>query len=393
MNVVLIIWDAVRADHTFLLNYHRDTTPFLKSLASESYLFPHAITQGYWSLPSITSIFTGKYPSQHQVTMQNAYENRTCPMHKHNKMVTENLKELGYSTWGFVDDDWLNPQTGFTRGFDFYKSYPAPCGLGRGIKVVEDIKSTFKPEKPFFLFVNLLDTHNPYTVPGEFQIWAKARNINTDVNRIFVGGAVNDWGETEWGQLRDRYDEGILYEDYVTGELWKWLNSQGYLDDTIFIVLGDHGEYLGEHNLYHHTCAFYDELLRVMLVIWCPSQPGPVWIGGQFETRRIYDLILGIAQRNQLEITTNHFALSECPTPKNIMAVFRLVKADYDNPHLFSAKLCVRTKEWKLIMNSRVGDELYDLVNDPKETTNLYINDNTKEIRESLDFMKRVGVL
>lgn len=392
-NIILIIWDAVRAKNTFLLDYHRDTTPFLKSLASESYVFPHAITQGYWSLPSITSMFTGKYPSHHQVTMQTADEGRACDMHKYNRMLPEDLKDLGYSTWAFIDDDWLNARTGFTKGFDFFKAYPAPCGRGRGLKVVEDIKTTFKPEKPFFLFVNLLDTHDPYTVPKDFQIWAKARNIHLDVGQLFVKGAVNAWGETEWGQVRDRYDEAILYEDCVTGRLWKWLESQGHLEDTIFIVVGDHGEYIGEHNLYHHTSAFYDEGMRVFLTVWSSKGGGQI-VDEQFELRRLYDLILDAAKKGApINPKTSHYAFAECPVPKNIIAIWRLIKSDYDNPHVFSAKACVRTKEWKFIMNSRVENEFYNLIDDPGETKNLYINDNTKEIREALDFMKREGLL
>lgn len=389
-NVVLIIWDAVRADHTFVLNYHRDTTPFLKSLSAESYMFPHAIAQGYWSLPSIASIFTGKYPSQHQMTMQNADESRTCTMHKHSRMLPENLKDLGYSTWAFVDDDWLNVRTGFTRGFGFYKNYAAPNGRRRAIKVVRDIKSTFKPEPPFFLFVNLLDTHNPYTVPKDFQIWAQSRNIDTEPHRIFVSGAVNTWGETQWGEIRDRYDESIRWADYVTSELWKWLKSQGHLEDAIFIVLGDHGEYIGEHNLYHHTCAFYDEILRVLLTIWSSKEGGQT-VDEQFELRRLYDLILDIAKGMPIKPKTSRYALAECPVPQNIINVWKRLNPNYDNPLIFSAKTCVRTKEWKFIRNSRVGDEFYDLVNDPKETANLYINDNTKEIQEALEFLKGIG--
>jgi len=263
-NVVLLIWDAARADHTFIIDYKRDTTPFLKSLAKESFVFPHAITQGFWSLPSIASIFTGKYPGQHKMTMQTADESRSCP--NSNKMLTESLKELGFSTWAFIDDDWLNSRTGFTKGFDFFKAYPTPNGRGRAIEVLNDIEETFRPEQPFFLFVNLLDSHDPYTVPKEFRVWAKARNLELDVNRFFTLNL--PWGEDEWQQINDRYDESLLWEDHITGKLWQWLQGQGYLDDAIFIVVGDHGEYIGEHGLYHHTSAFYDEILRVMLLIW-----------------------------------------------------------------------------------------------------------------------------
>lgn len=388
-NIVLIIWDAARADHTFLLDYHRDTTPFLKSLSSESFLFPHAISQGFWSLPSIASIFTGKYVSEHQMTMQTATESRTCSMHVHSKMLPEDLKEARYSTWAFIDDDWLNERTGFTRGFDFYRNYPPPNGRGRAIDVINDIKKDFKPDKPFFLFVNLLDTHDPYIVPKDFQIWAEARNIHLDVNTYFTKNV--QWGEAEWRQIRDRYDEALRWLDYVTGELWQWMNSQGYLDNTIFIVLGDHGEYLGEHGLFHHTCAFYDEILRVMLVIWTSERTHQL-VDEQLELRRLHELI-GYAAQGVIFIPTATFAIAECPEPRNIMEIWRKAKAGYDNPHLFSAKTCIRTKEWKFITNSRVVDEFYNLINDPRETKNLYINDNTEEIREALAYLKERGLL
>jgi len=160
--------------------------------------------------------------------------------------------------------------------------------------------------------------------------------------------------------------------DAMTQELFGWLRQKGYLDNAVIIVASDHGEYFGEHGFVHHTAGLYDVSLRVPLLIHT-GEEGRV-IHEQFETRHVYTLIKELAKGNNPNPGnfTSEYAIIRSPVPKLVINHFRAVRHDYDNPHLFSAKDCVRTKKWKYIRNSRVDDELYDLVCDPGETINIF---------------------
>ena len=113
-NIIFLIWDNVRADHTCILNYGRETTPFLRSLIPNSIVLTQAVTHGFWSVPSVFSMFTGKYPREHNMTMEfTKYHHRNCP--NPHRMLAEDLKELGYSTWGYEVVIGLGVGQGFTK--------------------------------------------------------------------------------------------------------------------------------------------------------------------------------------------------------------------------------------------------------------------------------------
>lgn len=373
-NIIFLLWDNVRNDHTSIVPpYNRDTTPFLRSLVPGSFVFTQAIAHSYWSIPSIFSMFTGKRPKDHKMTMTYCTgPHGHCP--NPNKLLTQDLKEMGFSTFGYPDTDWFGSDIGFNRGFDvLFNQGNMRQGNRANMKtVVDKIKETFRPEGNFFLYVNPLDAAAPYPTPGASRKWTKSEDLPTEVNNFFVKNWGGSWGESHYQQLRDRFDDSILYMDTMTRELFFWLEREGHLNNTIIVVAADHGEYFGEHGFLHHTAGLYDVSLRVPLLIHT-GEPGRI-INKQFETRHVYTLIKEMAKGNKPnpDDFTCDYAIVRSPVPKLVVNHFRTVRHDYDNPHLFSAKNCVRTEKWKFIENSRVDDELYDLVCDPGETINIF---------------------
>ena len=388
-NIVFLLWDNIRADHVSLIPpWNRDTTPFLRSLAPNSLVFTQAIAHSYWSIPSIFSMFTGKRPKDHRMTMTYCSgPHGHCP--NPNKLLTQDLQELGFSTFGYPDTDWFGSDIGFDRGFDvLYNQKTMREGSGANMRtVVDTIKQTFRPEGNFFLYVNPLDAAAPYPTPEAFRKWTKSEHLPTSVNHYFTKNLAESWGENQYQQLRDRFDDSILYLDTMTRELCEWLEKEGHLDNTIIVIASDHGEYFGEHGFMHHTAGLYDISLRVPLIINTQGK-GRV-ISRQFETRHLYTLIKEMAQGNKPDPNdfTSEYMTIRSPVPRLVVNHFRLFESDYDNPHLFSAKNCVRTENWKYIENSRVGDELYDLVSDPGETNNIFNPDDlrVKRAKEELE--------
>ena len=201
-NVVLIVWDTVRASHLSLYGYQRDTTPNLAAWAREGVRYDRALAPAPWTFPSHTSFFTGQWPfrlnSQWKYTLDNS-----------NSTLAEYLSSRGYQTTAFVaNTDCCNYETGLDRGFAHYDDYPlTPRSLlgrtvagkwilenvlsfgdhydkkwiglrSRGARAINDAflnwLSRRRADRPFFAFLNYFDAHAPYIAPpgrvGRFGI-------------------------------------------------------------------------------------------------------------------------------------------------------------------------------------------------------------------------------
>jgi len=392
-NIVLLAWDCARRDHCSLYGYDRETTPFLDSIEPKL-VYDQAISQSFWSLPVAYTVFTGKYPWQHGATMRTAggpHRAQTFTDWRRNKLLPQMLQEVGYSTWCYSDNSWIDPATDI-RGFDHFYDYRLfqQSPEGRGGRVVDKVIDTFRPEKPFFFFSHWLDAHDPYHVPEQFFQWASDRSLHTNVNLYFTERL--PWGEKEFGQLRDRYDEAMVYMDYQLKRLVEWLSAEDYAEDTIFILYGDHGEYFGEHGLYHHTCMLYDEVLRVPLVVWGEGIKSKVNYD-QIELRYVFNMVAHETGLSERSVGLDPYAVSSVDFPNLIMQDYWMVDALYDNPKLFSPKVSVRTPEWKYIRSLR-GDEFYDLTQDPREQNNIYHPDHRANgpVWDSLHLLDGLGI-
>jgi arylsulfatase A-like enzyme len=311
----------------------------------------------------------------------------------------EILRGMGYDTWMFSGGSWAE-RSGLARGFNHFfshRSFFASPGVGWGGRVLRVLQNTFGSAlRPFLLAVFLRDTHAGYAVPEKFRRWAKTRSLKNIQPDIYYTGPDPGWTEADCQEINDRYDESVLYEDYVTHQMIAWLDANGFMENTIIIFCGDHGEALcdrwfQDRYLFEHTSVLYDEMIRVPLVVWGPGFSTQE-ITGPVELRSLYKLILDIAQNRQVQSETmvSPYTLSWTTYPKYIATVWQQRKPGYDNPYLFSAKLAVRSSEWKYIKVDRVGEELYDLQKDPGETTNTFDPQHT-EVLKMYEFLRGVG--
>jgi arylsulfatase A-like enzyme len=272
--IVLVSLDTVRADHMGTYGYPRDTTPFLDSMAALGVLFERAYAQMSTTTPSHASVFTGLYPIQHGVR---ANGRQLLPQFV---TLAERLRERGFTTAGFTATHAHWQPAGLDQGFETLVSPPA------------DAKTPYRPAdrmidralgwlanctacERLFLFLHLFDTHIPLQPPArhlEFftglpKPLRKAHvTFLRDVHRVPAGFYRNkDRGLLA---LIDRYDAELRFADTELKRFFETYEDMGLASNTLWIVMGDHGEGLGNHGWQGHGRHLYDVQLRVPLLFY-----------------------------------------------------------------------------------------------------------------------------
>ncbi len=248
-NVVVITLDTTRADRLGCYGYARAQTPALDGLAERGIRFADAIAHTPITQPSHASIFTGLLPPNHGVRLNG-------PFHLDAAQITlaERLKDRGYQTAAFVSSFVLDARFGFDQGFDVYDDVVAPTGGGQfGIHNERSAGSVTDAairwfgdrdrDRPFFAWVHYFDPHEPYAPPPPFS-------------QRFEGRP---------------YDGEIAYMDSQLGRLLKAMRRSAAWRNTLIVVVGDHGESLGEHQEPSHSLSLYDATQRVPLIVSCAS--------------------------------------------------------------------------------------------------------------------------
>ncbi|MDP8235267.1 MAG: sulfatase [Candidatus Erginobacter occultus] len=372
-NIILISIDTLRADRLGCYGYRFDTTPAMDRLASRSTVFRQAITPVPRTAPSVASILTGLYPHTHGV------RSNWIPLPGEFPALAELLRNRGYRTAAIVGNYVLKRQySGFDRGFELFDDRMPARELNRDIweKSASDITASAlrwleeNREEQFFLWLHYQDPHGPYIAPpeyGDFFARSEEDPIPADLVPAYQ---LLPWIPEQNGQVdaeayRASYDREIKYCDDAIGQLLGELTRLG-LDDTVIILVSDHGESLGEHEyFFEHGGFIYDPSSRVVLIVHLPGLAGPGEVDGQVSV---------------LSIAPTLLELAGVPVPAEMAApsLLPLLRGTKDRIEetIFIERLnklkAVRTSRWKYIRNLQNSrEELYDLKNDPGETQNL----------------------
>jgi len=313
-NVLLIVLDTVRADHLSLYGYERSTTPNLERLAKRGIRFDDARATAPWTLASHASVFSGRLP--HELGAK-----WVTPLLTSFPMLAEYLGARGYATAGLAANVYCSYDTGLARGFTYFEDYVLE-GLGflrTAVLVSEFFKTLYaldpyivaspfapvrkivpwfysgvrrdaasinrgfldwlerrpQPDRSFFVFLNYFDAHAPYKLPDQAaphfgrkaetsdEIWVVYERW-TDIDRLSL--------EPHYLMLaRDGYDNCVSYLDEQLGVLFDELQRRGVLEKTLVVITSDHGEGLGEHDLFDHGESLYNTEIRVPLLFIPPS--------------------------------------------------------------------------------------------------------------------------
>jgi arylsulfatase A-like enzyme/Tfp pilus assembly protein PilF len=348
VNVLLITLDTTRADRLGCYGYAGAKTPVLDALAASGVLCEHAYTVAPLTLPAHTSLFTGLYPAEHGVR-----SNGRGRLDDSIPTLAQVLRRHGYDTGAFVASFVLDRKFGLARGFKTYDDEIADDGSPAelhhrerdGQSVVDAALAWLREKRsgPFFCWVHLYDPHAPYLT-----------------HQDLFGNAFAD----------HPYDAEIAYVDQQVERLLTFLKQQDLDAQTLVVVVGDHGEGLGEHVERKHGMTLYDAVLHVPLLF---RFPGRLIAGRRVPGRvSLVDLspslldLLGLPDFRGTTGKSIAARLRGNPSPD------RSCYAATDEPFLnngWSPLRSLTEGQWKYIRTSR--PELYDLANDAGEQHNL----------------------
>src|SRR6266705_1421275 len=348
-DIYLVTIDTLRADHVHCYGYERVQTPALDALAKDGIRFAQAFTPSPITNTSHTTILTGLLPSSHGVT------DFAVPLAAVHPTWAELLKQKGYHTAAFIGAVILDSKSlapGLDRGFDFYDNFPehplTKSRFGRverrGMDVVQRAEKWMNanPAGPHFVWLHLYDPHDPYEPPPPYSQTYKDR----------------------------LYDGEIAYADSALGNFVAYLKKLGRYENSVIVVVGDHGEGLGEHHEDTHGIFLYDSTTHVPLIVKLPS--------GRQANKSVE------AQVRTIDIMPTVLDLLRIPAPAGLDGVSldqfidgretaaRTVFGETDYPLRFG---------WAPLRSIREGGhkfieapqpELYDLQKDAAESSNKY---------------------
>lgn len=273
-NIVLIVLDATRADHLSCYGYSRATTPHIDSLAEQGIMFKHAVAQSSWTRPSICSFVTSRYPE----TLNLGVPHPPSKLSDYYVTMAEILKDNGYSTSAVVSNTNLDSLVNFNQGYDSFddsnkeKDITSRSVTSLGIEQIRRLR-----DKRFFLTLHYMDPHFPYAMHKEFNYAPNYRGKLSSTISNF-----QDFGKSDLEYVKACYDSEISFTDEYIGRVIAALKAQGLFDNTMIIVMADHGDEFHEHGGYNHGHSLYQELLNVPCIVKLPgTQKGRV-VDGTF---------------------------------------------------------------------------------------------------------------
>lgn len=316
-NIVLVVVDTLRADAVGAYNGHRTDTPFMDRLASQGVVFENAFSTAPWTLAGHGSLFTGTFPSVHGANYDHLRLTPSLPT------LAQVLSWAGYDTAAFSSNCWLNHQTRLSEGFHHFvnscgwsamrriddarerlAAASVPGRLGRagtrllglaespaggdeaGEKaerlgpmnyawIYPALEAWRAPERPAFVFVNIVDPHAPYYfdvelrphIPRRIDINELRRKV-TPPMAYFAG--LESFRPVEIESLRMLYDAAVATADRRLERIFDLLDDKGVLENAIVVLTSDHGEYLGEYDQFHHFFGVHEPAIRIPLIIRYP---------------------------------------------------------------------------------------------------------------------------
>lgn len=406
-NVLLVVLDTTRAEAVSAWGDPQAHTPVLDRLAAEGARFANARATSSWTLPTHATLFTGLFSFQHGA------HHETDRLVADARTLAERLGPT-HETAGFSENPHIIRAKGFAQGFDVYAETWRGADLAERDGTVDAFRDWFRErdrDRPFFAFVNLFSTHLPYAPPERWQQrLLPAEAVGSDVARAMMA-----FGETQarlymagrlrvspatFRFLRRLYLADAAWTDERLGALLAPLRQSGELDDTLVVVVGDHGEYIGEHGLMEHQFGLHETVLHVPLVTRWPGQmeagtvrEGPVQLVDVAPT--VLDAAgMGPASWRAMSGTSllrgdppaDRPVLAEFMRPLQQRALFERVAPDFDFARFDRRLKSLQVGDRKLILAEDGEAALYHLDRDPRERRDLAAErpEEVRRLRERL---------
>ena len=401
-NVVVVVLDTLRRDVLRAYGGHA-SSPNLDLLAADGVVYENCIASSPWTTPSHASLFTGLLSSRHGV--HESWDNKMLQVFGSMKSVSAEplasyLADRGYETVCYSANANIAPGSGFEKGFnsfalmnvdppesskkmlimarshgrtrseiavnllkqgkvgDLARLYLEDRRLKReyrrlnfplfkgGDRITASLKGR-RLEQPFFLFVNLLEMHEPYLrgEPG-----GEPKPIADLFGKRTVGESMMD-------VIRRRYTEEVSAVDAFFGSILQWLKSSGAYDASMVIATSDHGQSLKERGFYGHGTFMHDEILQIPLIVKYPGGSKPKPKPGYQPLHRVQEVVKDslIGIRDGASLTSDHAVAESFGIPNGLESVsdahdFSAKRARFDRP-----RKAVYMAGLKLVVNGREG--------------------------------------
>jgi len=447
-NILLITVDCLRRDHLELYGYSRRTMPYLTRSIGGGLVVEEAHANSPFTRASLPSLFTSSYPLEGDLF----YTIRERPI-----TIYSLLRERGYKTAGFSADLFLPPVLEYGRGFDHYwnpalkgkmgslvrnflrkmffgmggfllRFFSGHPGISDGIAAVPilrdltysltDIGSPYPPaevptskavewikrnkDNPFFIWIHYMDVHNPYLVGKDLRDLGKLSYFFMEQYLIHCSqqGYRNRKRVNVNGELRrvistilEIYDRRISRIDANIGKLVDVIRGEGLGKETVLIFTSDHGQGFLEHGFYSHGAYFYEETLRIPLII-APLEGVRGWrkLRGYRSHIDIPPTILSLLGERK---EADYRGKDMIGDPGSDIVYAEAVHNERGCPVLVFGKteevratFAVKKGSKKYIAQYRgssiLWEELFDLANDPGERIDLSGDENSRQVLDEL---------
>jgi arylsulfatase A-like enzyme len=387
--VVVISIDTARADHFGFLGGESARTPRLDAFAREAIVFTDYMTVVPTTLASHTTLFTGKYPHHHG-TPRNGFTINTA-----NEMLTETLQTAGFHTAGFAGSFALDERFGFAQGFDHYDQefdiYVGDSGADQNQRLAEHVADAAiayldeigVPDR-LFLFAHYFDPHAPYAAPPPFDTMHDPEGTHglypAEAIKRYQGFSPEQ-KERNIQRLAMQYASEVSYSAHHVARLLDDLAERGVLDQALIVVTTDHGECLWEHEEeFDHGRTVYQATMHAVCAMRLP--------GGELGGTRVDEVVASIdvlptilellgleipagvdgesiSLRDLEEGIGERTRFGEATKPRSE------AETDPRWTNIRKAR-CIRDGRYKYVATPYLGtDELYDVIADPQEISNL----------------------
>lgn len=399
-NIILLVLDTLRKDHIFPYSRSLKQENIMK-LIRDSVVYDNSYSTSSWTLPAHASLFLGRYVSEHRF---HSKKDLTTPIDfvedTRERLLdpfTEFLKKEGYHTYGLSANPFISSYSGFSKGFDVFidapildqppdfslnsivekwvrgkinngwdflqKSFQSilsytinygkiarTCDVvvnNKGGKELIDVLTNNTLNSPFFLFINLMEMHEPY--------------IRNEIAGLLRKDHLTDYYSplkfTAYQKLRiiKRYGKQGHIIDQLIGRVLHFLKDKGIYENSLIIVLSDHGQSLWEQGYYGHGIFLYDHLVEIPLIIkypynWKPGKKGDSFYHSIIDIRELIEK-WAESEKAELKSRTEVFAESY-----GINTVLKPTYFFIDKKKLQMALLyrkAIFTRQKKLTLNSK----------------------------------------
>ena len=371
-DVIVYLVDTLRPDHLGAYGYSRSTSPNLDELARDGVVFTNAYTPASWTKPAVASLLTGLLPRRHgAITHSDRLPSQV-------QTAAELLKARGYRTASFVTNPHVIPLWGFDQGVDVFRDLRVRDRPARADQVVRTVLDWLAASgtEPVFLYVHTIEPHAPNNPREPFRSMWPRRTREKARHTKYIRPTTNP------DLLHDviaSYDGEIAFNDAAFRELILGLKRSGRYDNSLIIYVSDHGEELQDHGFGGHGHTLYEELVRIPLVI---KYPGERNAGKRIAERAsLLDVLPTIlaaagtrppAGLDGIDLTP--VAHGSVKMPDRHLLLDLEVQSRNTGLNVLHGVVTGKTKYLERL-EPRREIELFDLVADPRERTNLAPSD------------------